>query len=173
MSFLNWVEYASATSLTNLLPQMLSWFQASDFPPAISSGILEIQCSAKNECTICRVELGNKRSWKKPGTPAVKYFHECGRVLKSVLKSFSGWSLKNTWNSTVVGFLWPACKSFSFIVSMIFCIAMKVLSPVEQPKSATQKVLEVSIFRSFKSSLSTMASFISSFARSKTRLCRC
>ena len=53
-----------------------------------------------------------------------------------MLKSLETWSLKSTINSGI-----PVCIPFdiywSFTASIMFCIEIKVLGPVEQPKSAT------------------------------------
>ena len=79
--------------------------------------------------------MGNKRPWKEPGTPVAKYCLLGGRDLKRVLKSLETWSLKNTIKSGIL-VLPPFDMYLSLIASTMFCIAMKVLGPVEQPKSA-------------------------------------
>ena len=80
--------------------------------------------------------MGNKRPWKEPGTPAAIYCFLGGKDLKRVLKSLETWSLKNTINSGI-SVCTPFDMYWSFMASIMFCTEIKVLGPVEQPKSAT------------------------------------
>ena len=80
--------------------------------------------------------MGNKRPWKEPGTPAAMYCLLGGKDLKRVLKSLETWSLKNTINSGI-SVCTPFDMNWSFMASIMFCTEIKVLGPVEQPKSAT------------------------------------
>ena len=80
--------------------------------------------------------LGKQATIERTWYPAAKYCLLRGREMKRVLKSLESWSLKNTINFGVLVFS-PFDMYLSFMASIMFCTEMKVLGPVEQPKSAT------------------------------------
>ena len=80
--------------------------------------------------------LGKQATIERTRYPGCKVFLLRGREMKRVLKSLESWSLKNTINFGVSVFS-PFDMYLSFMASIMFCTEMKVLGPVEQPKSAT------------------------------------
>lgn len=83
-----------------------------------------------------KICLGKQATIERTRYPGSKVFLLRGREMKRVLKSLESWSLKNTINFGVSVFS-PFDMYLSSMASIMLCIEMKVLGPVEQPKSAT------------------------------------